>query len=48
MIVNPHVYGLTAPLAPALHLRRLSAGSLFETYGQSFDTVWGTAKQPTW
>ena len=24
MIVNPHVYGLTAPHAPALHLRRLS------------------------
>lgn len=46
MIVNPHVYGLTAPHAPALHLRRLSAGSLFETYGRSFDTVWETAKPP--
>ena len=25
MIVNPHVYGIPAPHAPALHLRRLSA-----------------------
>ncbi|SFN15229.1 hypothetical protein SAMN05216207_10093 [Pseudonocardia ammonioxydans] len=48
MIVNPHVYGLTAPHAPALHLRRLSAGSLFETYGRSFDAVWETAKPPKW
>lgn len=39
MIVNPHVYGIPAPHAPALHLRRLSAGSMFETYAQSFDTV---------
>lgn len=48
MIVNPHVYGLTAPHAPALHLRRLSAGSLFETYSRSFDAVWETAKPPKW
>ncbi|WP_224402153.1 DUF5919 domain-containing protein [Pseudonocardia sp. ICBG1034] len=48
MLVNPHVYGLTAPHAPALHLRRLSAGSLFETYARSFDAVWETAKPPKW
>lgn len=48
MIANPHVYGLTAPHAPALHLRRLSAGSLFETYARSFDAVWETAKPPKW
>lgn len=48
MIVNPHVYGLTAPHAPALHLRRLSAGSLFETYARSVDAVWETAKPPKW
>jgi transcriptional regulator with XRE-family HTH domain len=40
MITNPHVYGMTAPHAPALHLRRLSAGDLFSTYTSSFDTVW--------
>lgn len=48
MIVNPHVYGIPAPHAPALHLRRLSAGSLFETYARSFDRVWETAKLPKW
>lgn len=48
MIVNPHVYGIPAPHAPALHLRRLSAGSMFETYAQSFDRVWETAKPPRW
>jgi hypothetical protein len=48
MIVNPHVYGFGAPHAPALHLRRLSAGDLFDTYAQSFETVWATAKPPSW
>lgn len=48
MIVNPHVYGIPAPHAPALHLRRLSAGSMCETYAQSFDTVWEAAKPPKW
>lgn len=48
MIVNPHVYGLSAPHAPALHLRRLSAGELFDTYAQSFEHVWETAKPPAW
>lgn len=48
MIVNPHVLGITAPHAPALHLRRLSAGDLFGTYAQSFDRVWETAKPPKW
>ncbi|MGH3942997.1 MAG: hypothetical protein ACRDTG_31120 [Pseudonocardiaceae bacterium] len=48
MIVNPHVYGIPAPHAPALHLRWPSAGTLFETYAQSFDRVWETAKSPKW
>jgi hypothetical protein len=48
MIVNPHVYGLMAAHAPALHLRRLSAGDLFETYSESFETVWHRAKPPKW
>jgi len=34
--------------APALHLRRLSAGDLFETYSESFETVWNAAKPPKW
>jgi hypothetical protein len=48
MIVNTHVYGIPAPHAPAIHLRRLSVGDLFRTNAQSFDTVWETAKPPTW
>ncbi|MEO3785056.1 DUF5919 domain-containing protein [Actinocorallia sp. B10E7] len=44
MLVNPHVYGKTAPHAPALHLRRLSAGDLFGTYTDSFEAVWLTGK----
>ena len=40
MIVNPHVYGKVAAHAPALHLRRLSAGDLFTTYEDSFTAVW--------
>jgi hypothetical protein len=48
MIVNPHVLGITAPHAPALHLRQLSAGDFFGTYAHSFDRVWETAKPPKW
>ena len=47
MIANPHVYGLPAAQAPALRLRRLSAGGLFETYAAMYDRVWENAK-PAW
>jgi hypothetical protein len=39
MIVNPHIFGRTAPHAPAIHLRRHSTGNLFATYEDSYDTV---------
>jgi transcriptional regulator with XRE-family HTH domain len=48
MLVNTHVYGFMAAHAPLLHLRRLSGGDLFETYSESFETVWSTAKPPQW
>ncbi|WP_156757415.1 XRE family transcriptional regulator [Actinokineospora pegani] len=48
MLVNTHVYGFMAAHAPVLHLRRLTGGDLFETYSESFDTVWNTAKPPKW
>jgi len=48
MIVNPHVYGAGAPHAPALHLRQLSGGDLFDMYMRSFEQVWATAKPPKW
>jgi transcriptional regulator with XRE-family HTH domain len=48
MIVNPHVYGKVAAHAPALHLRRLSAGDLFTAYEDSFDAVWDGAAPLVW
>jgi hypothetical protein len=48
MLVNTHVYGFMAAHAPLLHLRRLAGGDLFETYSESFDTVWNAAKPPKW
>ena len=48
MLVNSHVYGFMAGHAPVLHLRRLSGGDLFDTYSESFDTVWNAAKPPKW
>jgi len=48
MLVNTHVYGFMAGHAPMLHLRRLSAGDLFETYSESFESVWKTSKPPKW
>ncbi|KAA2252156.1 XRE family transcriptional regulator [Solihabitans fulvus] len=47
MIINTHVYGFQGAHAPALHLRRLSAGDLFETYSESFETVWSQSKPAT-
>lgn len=40
MIVNMHAYGLPGAYAPAMHLRQLPAGDLFETYMTSFEHVW--------
>ncbi|MBV8942597.1 MAG: hypothetical protein JO240_12790 [Solirubrobacterales bacterium] len=43
MLVNTHVWGLSAFAAPVLHLRRLVTGGLFDTFAQSFEAVWTTA-----
>jgi hypothetical protein len=48
MLVNTHVYGFMAGHAPVMHLRQLSAGNMFQTYAESFETVWNQAKQPKW
>ncbi len=47
ILVNTHVYGLAAGHAPVLHLRRLSAGELFDTYTESFERVWARSR-PAW
>jgi hypothetical protein len=44
MLVNSHVYGLTAAQAPVLHLRRLDGGVLFDTYLNSFQAAWDTGR----
>ncbi|MFD0362671.1 helix-turn-helix domain-containing protein [Nocardia sp. GCM10030253] len=45
MVVNMHVYGCPGAYAPAMHLRRLPSGDLFETYMTSFEHVWAGATQ---
>ncbi|MEU1230576.1 helix-turn-helix transcriptional regulator [Streptomyces sp. NPDC005828] len=43
MLVNAHVWGVNAYAAPVWHLRR-DHGGMFDTYTQSFDAVWETAR----
>lgn len=45
MIVNMHAYGLPGAHAPAMHIRQLPAGDLFDTYMTSFEYVWATATE---
>ena len=40
MLVNTHVYGCNAYSAPVLHLRHSAKGGLFDTYLESFESVW--------
>ncbi|MBF6194161.1 DUF5919 domain-containing protein [Nocardia sp. CDC186] len=44
MVVNMHVYGQPGAYAPAMHLRRLSGGDLFDTYVTSFEQVWAGSR----
>jgi hypothetical protein len=48
MIVNTHVYGVPGAHAPALHLRKLGAGDLFDTYARSFVDVWNQSSPAEW
>ncbi|MFD5618283.1 XRE family transcriptional regulator [Streptomyces yangpuensis] len=43
-LVNAHVWGVNAYGAPVWHLRRHEAGGMFDTYADSFDAVWETAR----
>ncbi|MGA5130813.1 helix-turn-helix domain-containing protein [Streptomyces olivoreticuli] len=47
MLVNPHVYGIGAYMAPVYHLRRLPGGGLFDTYANSLEQTWGGARRVT-
>ncbi|MGW1548711.1 helix-turn-helix domain-containing protein [Streptomyces sp. NPDC002346] len=44
ILVNTHVYGIGAYMAPVLHLRRLPGGGLFDTYAHSIEQTWGSAR----
>ena len=44
MLVNTHIWGLSAFSAPVLHLRRLGPGGVFDTYARSFEAVWATSR----
>jgi hypothetical protein len=48
MIVNMHVYGVAGAHAPALHLRKLGPGDLFDTYARSFVDVWNKSEPAEW
>ncbi|GAA2415682.1 DUF5919 domain-containing protein [Actinomadura vinacea] len=40
LLINTHVYGVTAPHAPVWHLRRIAGGELVNIYLESFERVW--------
>lgn len=42
ILVNTHLYGLSAPGAPVWHLKRVSGGEIAVIYLESFERVWET------
>jgi hypothetical protein len=44
MLVNTHVYGVGAYLAPVLHLHHVPGADLFMTYVESFERIWDGAR----
>lgn len=40
LLVNTHIYGLTAAHAPVWHLRKVPGGELVNAYLDSFERVW--------
>jgi transcriptional regulator with XRE-family HTH domain len=43
LLVNTHIYGVTAARAPVWHLRKVAGGEIAGTYLESFERVWDTA-----
>ena len=48
VLVNTHLFGVTAAHAPVWHLRKLPAGELAGLYIDSFERVWETAMPLDW
>jgi transcriptional regulator with XRE-family HTH domain len=44
LLVNTHIYGIPAAMAPVLHLRQVAGGDLASTYIESFEKVWDIAR----
>ncbi|MEU9117649.1 helix-turn-helix transcriptional regulator [Streptomyces sp. NPDC048483] len=44
MLANGHLYGVGAYLAPVLHLQRVPGGELFDSYAESVERVWESAR----
>ncbi|HEY6794242.1 MAG TPA: XRE family transcriptional regulator [Kineosporiaceae bacterium] len=44
LLVNSHVYGAPAAMAPVMHLRKVSGGSMVTAYLDSFERVWAGAR----
>ncbi|MFE6691033.1 helix-turn-helix domain-containing protein [Streptomyces sp. NPDC057743] len=44
LLVNGHVYGVGAYLAPVMQLQRVPGGELVETYIESIERVWQSAR----
>ena len=44
MLVNTHIYGKPAALAPVMHLRQIAGGTLVSTYLESFERVWSESR----
>ncbi|MFJ1707154.1 helix-turn-helix domain-containing protein [Kitasatospora sp. NPDC088346] len=44
LLVNTQIYGISAPLTPVLHLRRVAGALLVLSYQESFDKVWARAE----
>ena len=43
LLVNTHVYGMTAARAPVWHLKKVAGGEIAGTYLESFERVWESA-----
>jgi transcriptional regulator with XRE-family HTH domain len=45
LLVNTHIFGQPASANPVLHLRRAGTTGWFESYTESFETVWARARR---
>ncbi|MFI9783234.1 helix-turn-helix domain-containing protein [Kitasatospora sp. NPDC051984] len=44
LLVNGHVYGVGAFMAPVMHLTRVPGGELFSTYAASIEKIWESSR----